>query len=91
MDARGSHFIALATLPLNDPAASAKEFERATGQLGMPGAMLFSNINGVALSDEQFQAEMIKRRQSTKGDVIIGCPLCNTVHAPSSTNNQQQQ
>jgi hypothetical protein len=46
---------------------------------------------GVALSDEQFQAEMIKRRQSTKGDIIIGCPLCNNVQVPSSTNNQQQQ
>ena len=31
-----------------------KEFERATRQLGMRGAMLFSNINGVALSDERF-------------------------------------
>jgi hypothetical protein len=46
---------------------------------------------GVALSDEQFQAEMVKRRQSTKGDVIIGCPLCYTVQVPASTNNQQQQ
>ena len=46
---------------------------------------------GVALSDEQFQAEMIKRRQSTKSDVIIGCPLCYTVQVPASTNNQQQQ
>ena len=54
MDTRGSHFTALATLPLNDPGASAREFDRATGQLGMPGAMLFSNINGVALSDERF-------------------------------------
>jgi aminocarboxymuconate-semialdehyde decarboxylase len=54
METRGHHFTALATLPLNDPAASAKEFERATGQLGMPGAMLFSNINGVALSDARF-------------------------------------
>ena len=44
---------------------------------------------GVALSDEQFQEEMIKRRQSTKGDVIIGCPLCNTVQIPKSTSNQQ--
>jgi hypothetical protein len=44
---------------------------------------------GVALSDEQFQQEMIKRRQSTKDDVIIGCPLCNTVQIPKSTNNQQ--
>ncbi|HEV2420099.1 MAG TPA: amidohydrolase family protein [Candidatus Acidoferrales bacterium] len=47
-------FVALATLPLNDPAASVKEFERATGQLGFRGAMVFSNINGVALADERF-------------------------------------
>jgi len=54
IDTRGRHFTALATLPLNDPKASLKEFERATGPLGMRGAMLFSNINGVALSDERF-------------------------------------
>ena len=54
MDTRGQRFTALATLPLNDPKASLKEFERATGELGMRGAMLFSNINGVALSDERF-------------------------------------
>jgi len=49
---------------------------------------------GVALTDEQFEQEMIKRRQSTKDDVIIGCPFCNTVQAPrgtTSTNQQQQQ
>jgi mono/diheme cytochrome c family protein len=34
---------------------------------------------GVALSDEQFRDEMIKRRQSSNEDVIPGCPLCNTV------------
>ncbi len=44
---------------------------------------------GVALSDEQFQAEMLKRRQATKDDIIIGCPLCNSVQVPKSTNNQQ--
>jgi aminocarboxymuconate-semialdehyde decarboxylase len=54
MDTRGRHFTALATLPLNDPAASLTEFQRATGQLGMRGAMLFSNVNGVALSDARF-------------------------------------
>jgi aminocarboxymuconate-semialdehyde decarboxylase len=54
IETRGRHFTALATLPLNDPAASLKEFERATKQLGLRGAMLFSNINGVALSDAQF-------------------------------------
>jgi aminocarboxymuconate-semialdehyde decarboxylase len=54
VETRGRHFTALATLPLNDPAASLKEFQRATGQLGLKGAMLFSNINGVALSDQRF-------------------------------------
>jgi aminocarboxymuconate-semialdehyde decarboxylase len=54
MATRGRHFTALATLPLNDPAASAKELQRAIGQLGMRGAMLFSNVNGVALSDPRF-------------------------------------
>jgi len=47
-------FAALATLPLNDPAASVKELERASRQLGLRGAMLFSNVNGVALSDQRF-------------------------------------
>src|SRR5204863_1359708 len=54
METRGKHFTALATLPLNDPKASLKEFQRATGELGMRGAMLFSNVNGVALSDRRF-------------------------------------
>jgi aminocarboxymuconate-semialdehyde decarboxylase len=51
---RGSRFTALATLPLNDPAASVHEFERAVSELGFRGAMLFSNINGVALADERY-------------------------------------
>jgi hypothetical protein len=46
---------------------------------------------GVALSDEQFQAEMAKRRETSKGDVIIGCPLCNMPFVARPTNNQQQQ
>ena len=51
---RGPRFSALATLPLNDPAASVKEFRRAIEELHLPGAMLFSNVNGVALADERF-------------------------------------
>jgi aminocarboxymuconate-semialdehyde decarboxylase len=54
LDTRGRHFTALATLPLNDPQAALQEFRRATGQLGLRGAMLFSNVNGVALSDQRF-------------------------------------
>jgi aminocarboxymuconate-semialdehyde decarboxylase len=51
---RGAMFGALATLPLNDPAASARELERAMTKLRLPGAMLFSNVNGVALADARF-------------------------------------
>jgi aminocarboxymuconate-semialdehyde decarboxylase len=47
-------FAALATLPLNDPAAAVRELDRAMGQLGLPGAMLFSNVNGTALADRRF-------------------------------------
>jgi aminocarboxymuconate-semialdehyde decarboxylase len=47
-------FAALATLPLNEPAAAARELERAVTQLGLPGAMLFSNVNGTALADGRF-------------------------------------
>jgi aminocarboxymuconate-semialdehyde decarboxylase len=47
-------FAALATLPLNDPAASVHELERAMKGLGLPGAMVFSNVNHVALADERF-------------------------------------
>ncbi|HMF90355.1 MAG TPA: amidohydrolase family protein, partial [Candidatus Angelobacter sp.] len=47
-------FAALATLPLNDPAASVAELRRAMEQLHFRGAMVFSNINGVALSDQRF-------------------------------------
>jgi aminocarboxymuconate-semialdehyde decarboxylase len=50
----GDHFVPLATLPLNDPQSSVIELERAVRGLGLKGATLFSNANGVALSDERF-------------------------------------
>ncbi len=44
---------------------------------------------GVALSDEQFQQEMARRRDEmrrTQRDVFIGCPLCNvTPRSPAAT------
>ncbi len=54
VSSKGGRFAALATLPLNDPAASVKELDRACKQLHLPGAMLFSNVNGVALADQRF-------------------------------------
>jgi mono/diheme cytochrome c family protein len=52
----------------------------------------------VALTDEQFQAEMQKRREKlhlTRNDVVIGCPLCSLAFAPrppgvNAGGNQQQ-
>lgn len=51
---RSDWFTALATLPLNDPETSVIEFERAFNDLGFKGVMVFSNINGIALSDRRF-------------------------------------
>lgn len=53
-DERSERFTALATLPLNDPEASVIEFERTFNDLGFKGVMVFSNINGIALSDRRF-------------------------------------
>jgi aminocarboxymuconate-semialdehyde decarboxylase len=53
-DTKRGRFTALATLPLNDVAASVRELDRACRQLHFPGAMLFSNINGAGLNEPQF-------------------------------------
>jgi aminocarboxymuconate-semialdehyde decarboxylase len=52
--ANPDRFSAMATLPLNDPAASVIELQRACLELGFKGATLHSNVNGIALSDERF-------------------------------------
>src|SRR5262245_46288756 len=48
----------------------------------------------VALTDEQFQDEMAKRREGlhlTKNDNVIGCPLCNVIPAaPAKTGGQER-
>src|ERR1700682_58402 len=54
VESKKGRFTALATLPLNDPKASVAEFQRATGELGLHGAMRFSNVTGVALSDPRY-------------------------------------
>jgi len=50
----------------------------------------------VSLTDEQFQAEMAKRREKFhlgRNDNVIGCPLCTVVPpaAGRGTSQQQQQ
>ena len=51
---RRKHFSALATLPLNDPAASVAELQRAMRDLGFCGAMVFSNVNGTGLNHPSY-------------------------------------
>ncbi len=51
---RGSNgrFLALGTLPMNNPAAAVAEIDRAVDELGLRGFMLLSNASGVPLADE---------------------------------------
>lgn len=43
------HFLALATIPLQDPEAAARELERAVGELGLRGAQVLAGAPGVSL------------------------------------------
>ena len=50
----------------------------------------------VSLTDEQFRAEMARRREKlhlSKNDNLIGCPLCTvtTPQLPASTQSQSNQ
>jgi len=47
-------YMTLAHLPLHNPEAAVAELKRCMVDLGMPGAMLFSNANGVPLADDVF-------------------------------------
>jgi aminocarboxymuconate-semialdehyde decarboxylase len=50
----GGRYTALGTLPMNAPDAAVDEARHVTGELGLPGVMLFSNASGVPLSDDRF-------------------------------------
>jgi aminocarboxymuconate-semialdehyde decarboxylase len=50
---RAKRFTALATLPLNDPAASVAEFDRALS-MGFAGCMVYASVNGGALHDMRY-------------------------------------
>jgi aminocarboxymuconate-semialdehyde decarboxylase len=50
---RSRHFTSLATLPLNDPEATVKEFDRAMS-LGFAGVMVYASVNGMALHQPRY-------------------------------------
>jgi hypothetical protein len=57
------------------------------------GNMFIDLGNRVALTEQQFQDEMAKRRAKNPGkDVILGCPLCNVskpAEKKTTTNTSQ--
>lgn len=48
-------FFGLATLPFHNPDAMMKEFERATGSLGLKGILLYSNLDGHFPDEEPYR------------------------------------
>ena len=50
---RSKQFTSLATLPLNDAAASVREFDRIMS-MGFAGVMVYASVNGVALHDARY-------------------------------------
>lgn len=48
-------FFGLATLPFDSPESMLKEFDRATGKLGMKGILLYSNLDGHFPDEEPFR------------------------------------
>ena len=49
--------------------------------------------NRVFLTDAQFQAEMLARKEKlklTRNSMVIGCPLCNIIQPPAPASQKQQ-
>lgn len=64
---RSKQFTSLATLPLNDPAASVKEFDRIMS-MGFPGVMVYASVNGTALHDDRYLP--LWERANERGAVV---------------------
>lgn len=75
-------FRAFATLPTQSPAEAASELERAVNELGLVGAMIFSNLGGHSLDDERFWPIY----EAAEG---LGVPLLVHPFAPPALDNFQ--
>lgn len=53
--AHPDRFVGLASLPLSDVEASLAEIDRATGELGLKGLIIGSNVGGPPLNDRSFE------------------------------------
>ena len=54
IDKYPGRFSALATLPMKNPEAAVKELERSVEELGLPGAMIFTNVVGEPIDSKRF-------------------------------------
>jgi hypothetical protein len=51
--------------------------------------MMINLMQVITLTDEQFEAELTKRRQVLGlkgGETVIGCPLCGAAPTPPAAN-----
>jgi aminocarboxymuconate-semialdehyde decarboxylase len=76
--ASGGRFVALAAVPQKDAALAAAEMTRAVERLGLRGAIVFTNIEGVYLDDPS-QRPLLERAAA------LGVPLLLHPMAPPST------
>jgi aminocarboxymuconate-semialdehyde decarboxylase len=78
VDKHRDTFAALATLPMQDPEAAVEELERSVNDLGLRGAMIFSNANGKPLDSKEFVPLYEKAEH-------LGVPLF--IHSTSPLNS----
>jgi aminocarboxymuconate-semialdehyde decarboxylase len=90
---RPDRFVGLATVPLQDVAASVTELEYAVRELGMRGVEICTNVNGLDLDDRRFRPFFAKANELgvvvllhphgfTQGDRLMDYYLTNVIGNP---------
>lgn len=90
---RPDRFVGLATVPLQDVAASVTELEYAVRELGMRGVEICTNVNGLDLDDRRFRPFFAKAGELgvvvllhphgfTQGDRLMDYYLSNVIGNP---------
>jgi predicted TIM-barrel fold metal-dependent hydrolase len=69
-----SRFFGLATLPFDTPDNMLREFERATGKLGMKGILLYSNLDGRFPDEEPYRP--LYAEAERRGVPVLLHPAC---------------
>ena len=70
VQAHPDHYAGFATVPLQDPKAGANEFERAVRDLGMKGALIIGQTDGLYLDDDRF-APLWERAEALDSPIYL--------------------